>query len=526
MLATGLLWYDDDASRPLAYKLAEAAERYRERLGYEPTACQLNPAQAQAAQQPPASAAIRRGAKRGVPLPPITLRLIPAAHLRPNYFFVGVEEGDQVRRVPGWHDDLEDLVERTPARQQSTRPLAVSARSAPSKIAAARTARPAKTAKTVRARAVQLDTTASPTQAQSGPEQTPTLPATTAQQRRRSAKAEMIPAETATSATAPTTTRPRSRPSVSASARDAAIPEAPAKPARHARTSATSGTESAKTARSATPAESATSKATHAQRPARTTETETARSTKKATSATPAAPIAAPATRVRKAGVAAGVAPERLASVPALDSAKALTVTQPAKTARSTKVETARPARADAHASPAPAASIGRTPEEAPGPRKVAATAKTATSPRAAKRARPASASASQDRADSAVSARNRPAARDVASPRRRMSRPEQAAQGQSHLPTHPAGEHAQPLAAAAPDRPKRPTKATPPAEPLKPATTAKAARSAKAPATPPSVLPVTRRKRPGPPAASQATLWSEPEAEAPTAPARRRKTA
>src|SRR5689334_7901117 len=190
MLASGLLWYDDDAGRPLAFKLAEAAERYRERIGYEPTACQLNPAQAQAAQQPPASAAIRRGAKRGVPLPPITLRLIPAAHLRPNYFFVGVEEGDQVRRVPGWHDDLEDLVERTPARQQSTRPLAVSARSAQSKIAAARTARPAKTAKTaktVRARAVQLDTTASPTQAQSGPERTPTLRATTAQRRRRSA---------------------------------------------------------------------------------------------------------------------------------------------------------------------------------------------------------------------------------------------------------------------------------------------------------------------------------------------------
>src|SRR5689334_19719403 len=141
MLASGLLWYDDDASRPLAFKLAEAADRYRERVGYEPTACQLNPTQAQAAQQPPAPGAVRRGAKRGVPLPPITLRLIPAAHLRPNYFFVGVEEGDQLRRVAGWHDDLEDLVERTPARRQSARPPAASASPTPPKPAAARTTR-------------------------------------------------------------------------------------------------------------------------------------------------------------------------------------------------------------------------------------------------------------------------------------------------------------------------------------------------------------------------------------------------
>ncbi|HST88661.1 MAG TPA: hypothetical protein VLJ14_09800 [Ktedonobacterales bacterium] len=334
MLASGLLWYDDDASRPLAFKLAEAADRYRERVGYEPTACQLNPTQAQAAQQPPAPAAIRRGAKRGVPLPPITLRLIPAAHLRPNYFFVGVEEGDQLRRVSGWHDDLEDLIDHTSVRRQSTRPPAAVARpTPPSKPAALRVARPTETA-----------TPAKTTKkvARSGPEleRTPMPPASMPPSHRRSAKAEKTLAEAARAAT----------------------------------------------------------------------------------------PITAPTAKARKLRRAAESGTERPAAAPARD-----------KETKETPVAATRPAK----------------------------------------------------------SVKMPPAA-------------------------HPA---------SAPDRPKRPPKVThtQPAKTVKPATTVKPARAAKpaqAPATPPPVLPVARRKRPAPPAASQATLWSEPAAEAPAAPARRRKTA
>ncbi len=346
MLASGLLWYDDDASRPLAFKLAEAADRYRERVGYEPTACQLNPTQAQAAQQPAAPAAIRRGAKRGVPLPPITLRLIPAAHLRPNYFFVGVEEGDQLRRVSGWHDDLEDLIDHTSARRQSTRPPAAVARpTPPSKPAAMRVARPTETA-----------TPAKTTKkvARSGPEleRTPMPPASMPPSHHRSAKAEKTPAEAARAAT----------------------------------------------------------------------------------------PITAPTAKARKLRIAAESGTARPTAAPARDKETKETPVAATRPAKSVKMPHA--------AHPAKTAEVAR--------------------------------------------------------------------------PANPA---------PAPDRPKRPPKAihTQPAETVKPATTVKPARAAKpaqAPATPPPVLPVARRKRPAPPAASQATLWAEPAAEAPAAPARRRKTA
>ena len=94
MMASGLLWYDDDIRRPLALKVAEAAQRYRERVGYEPTTCQLNPALIPA----PTSAAPRRS-RKGADLPTIALRLEANEHLRPHYFYVGVLEGERLKRA-------------------------------------------------------------------------------------------------------------------------------------------------------------------------------------------------------------------------------------------------------------------------------------------------------------------------------------------------------------------------------------------------------------------------------------------
>src|SRR5260370_9692167 len=104
MIETGLLWYDDDSRRPVAVKIAEAAQRYRERVGLEPTTCQLNPAQAPtpAAEQPRRK---RRDAQAALS---IGLRLVPTATLRPNYFFVGIEEGEPAKRVRGWRADDEE----------------------------------------------------------------------------------------------------------------------------------------------------------------------------------------------------------------------------------------------------------------------------------------------------------------------------------------------------------------------------------------------------------------------------------
>lgn len=79
MLTLGLLWYDDDARRPVPQKIAEAVARYHERVGGRPTVCQLNPRQAAAL------ASVKTAA-----LP--QLRLVPDETLRSNYFLVGIED--------------------------------------------------------------------------------------------------------------------------------------------------------------------------------------------------------------------------------------------------------------------------------------------------------------------------------------------------------------------------------------------------------------------------------------------------
>src|SRR5512146_2206514 len=122
MISTGLLWYDDDTQRPIALKIAEAAERYRERVGLEPTTCELSPAQtalATAAKAPPA-----RRTRKTLAIPVITLRLEANDHLKPNYFLVGVAEGESPRPVRGWAAlaaEPERLpTHRAPRRAQAT----------------------------------------------------------------------------------------------------------------------------------------------------------------------------------------------------------------------------------------------------------------------------------------------------------------------------------------------------------------------------------------------------------------------
>lgn len=40
----GWLWYDNDPKKPLEEKLIEAALRYKQKSGTEPTVCYVNPA--------------------------------------------------------------------------------------------------------------------------------------------------------------------------------------------------------------------------------------------------------------------------------------------------------------------------------------------------------------------------------------------------------------------------------------------------------------------------------------------------
>ena len=142
MMAPGLLWFDDDARRPVAAKIAEALQRYRERVGFEPTLCQVNPAQT-----PPivaaGSAAPRRRTAQAEPLAtlPATLAIVATDQMPQHHFLVGVAPGETPTRLPGWGEDGEPAAapdrparhtSAAPRRRVATRPrVAAAAASSP-----------------------------------------------------------------------------------------------------------------------------------------------------------------------------------------------------------------------------------------------------------------------------------------------------------------------------------------------------------------------------------------------------------
>ncbi|GEM_PF-1215359 len=64
-------WYDDTAKKSAAEKIEEAIERYEFKYGVRPNICLVSE-------------------REMVEHPQITVR--PAAHLRPNYFYLGYDE--------------------------------------------------------------------------------------------------------------------------------------------------------------------------------------------------------------------------------------------------------------------------------------------------------------------------------------------------------------------------------------------------------------------------------------------------
>ena len=70
----GLLWFDDDPRKSLDVKIEQAAARYREKYGRAPNACYVSP-------DAGAPAGVRYG-----------LRVVPARAIRPNYFWIGVDD--------------------------------------------------------------------------------------------------------------------------------------------------------------------------------------------------------------------------------------------------------------------------------------------------------------------------------------------------------------------------------------------------------------------------------------------------
>jgi hypothetical protein len=74
-MKTGLLWYDNDPKRTLEIKVADGAQRYREKFGASPNACYVNPAALEQSR-------MRIG----------SVEVIPAHNILPNHFWIGVSE--------------------------------------------------------------------------------------------------------------------------------------------------------------------------------------------------------------------------------------------------------------------------------------------------------------------------------------------------------------------------------------------------------------------------------------------------
>jgi hypothetical protein len=95
---TGLLWFDDDPKKPMARKIGEAAERYWQRFAVAPTACHVSRSPedgakgtqvAQVAQQ---RLALCLPSSDGEAPRLLSLALVPSGAIRPNHFWVGVDD--------------------------------------------------------------------------------------------------------------------------------------------------------------------------------------------------------------------------------------------------------------------------------------------------------------------------------------------------------------------------------------------------------------------------------------------------
>ncbi|OGO39052.1 MAG: hypothetical protein A2Z03_06285 [Chloroflexi bacterium RBG_16_56_8] len=71
----GLLWYDNDPKKSLEAKLIEAANRYKEKFGSEPTVCYINPTQIEAQ---------RSGYGK--------VKVVSAARVSPNHLWLEIEK--------------------------------------------------------------------------------------------------------------------------------------------------------------------------------------------------------------------------------------------------------------------------------------------------------------------------------------------------------------------------------------------------------------------------------------------------
>lgn len=73
-----LLWFDDTKKKTVEQKILEGVERYLERFGERPNVCVVH---------------------RGAQVPALGIEIREAEYVRPNYFWIGLEDNEPSARA-------------------------------------------------------------------------------------------------------------------------------------------------------------------------------------------------------------------------------------------------------------------------------------------------------------------------------------------------------------------------------------------------------------------------------------------
>ena len=85
MIQEGLLWFDDNPTRPVTDKIERAVQRYQQKYGHNPDVCYVHESE------------IRAQLKEGDLRVAEDVKVLPAKSVLPHHFWLGVAEATDKR---------------------------------------------------------------------------------------------------------------------------------------------------------------------------------------------------------------------------------------------------------------------------------------------------------------------------------------------------------------------------------------------------------------------------------------------
>jgi len=83
MIQEGLLWFDDNPTRPVRDKIERAVQRYQQKYGHNPDVCYVHPAQL----------------KEGDLSLAEDVKVLPAKSVLPHHFWLGIQSSHDASRT-------------------------------------------------------------------------------------------------------------------------------------------------------------------------------------------------------------------------------------------------------------------------------------------------------------------------------------------------------------------------------------------------------------------------------------------